>query len=167
MDKIRIGLLGCGSWGPRYASALIGNPIAELTTAVDIDIEKARRITRIVPHAKVLSDPEKLFNSADIDGILIVTPTPTHLELAKAALKAGKHVLVEKPLALNLAEANQIVQISEITGRLLMVGQILRFMPTFIELRSRVMAGDIGTVLHSAASSRNQKILTGILTSVA
>jgi len=148
MDKIRLGLLGCGSWGPRYALALQDNPAAELAVAADLDIEKAQRIAGAAPRARAVADPQELYQAADVDGILIVTPTPTHRMLACAALQAGKHVLVEKPLGLNLAEARAIVAAARQAGRTLMVGQILRFMPTFDELRRRVQTGEIGDVLR-------------------
>ena len=152
MDPVRIGLLGCGSWGPQFVNAVSSVIQAELVAVADLKRERAETVAGANPGIRILNDPDQLFKAPDVDAVLVVTPTPTHREMACMALAAGKHVLVEKPVAPTLEEARLMVDTAEGAQRVLMVGQIMRFMPAVGEVRRRIRSGDIGRPLHVVES---------------
>ncbi len=148
MDTIRLGLLGGGSWGLQFADILPALPSIHLAAVADSDIRRAAVIADRFPGCQAMAEPQALYQNPDIDAVLVVTPTPTHHDLTCMALQAGKHVLVEKPLALTLPEALDMIKIAEDNDRRLMVGQNMRWMPAIQELRRCIQKGDIGKPLH-------------------
>jgi predicted dehydrogenase len=148
MDPIRLGILGCGSWGPQYIRALQGLQSVKLVVVADPIIERARKAATLSEGVLVMSDIEEVCQMPDLDAVILATPTPTHHRLATLALAAGKHILVEKPIGLNLQEAQSMISTAETNDRLMMAGQIMRFMPGVAEVRKRLMAGVIGKPLQ-------------------
>lgn len=140
----RVAAVGCGYWGRnlvRNFAALGG-----LAAVFDADPGLAARFAgeHKVP---VRAWPELLDDPA-IDAVAIATPAATHFELAGAALAAGKHVFVEKPMALTVAEAERLVAAAEAGGRVLMVGHLLQYHPAFLALRELVRRGDLGRLQY-------------------
>ena len=148
MEPVGIGLVGCGSWGKMFAQALAETPQARVLAAADEDLARAEKIAGEFPGAVALQGHQKLLEMPSVEAVLAVIPTPTHAEVVCQALQAGKHVLVEKPIAVTLEEAKRMVAAAGEAGRSLMVGQIMRFMPATQEVRRRVAAGEIGRPLH-------------------
>lgn len=148
MDTIRLGLLGCGSWGLQFADALHALPSIHLVAVADSDLRRASAIANRFPDCQAIADAQTLCQSPGIDAVLVVTPTPTHYDLVCMALQSGRHVLVEKPIALTRSEALEMIKIAEANGRWLMVGQNMRWMPAIQEMKQRIQSGDIGKPLH-------------------
>src|SRR5690606_35995909 len=92
---------------------------------------------------------------SDVDGIVIAAPAAQHYTLAQKALKAGKHVFVEKPLSLNVEEARQLCELSLQTGQVLMVGHLLQYHPAFIELKQLISKGDLGRLQYIYSNRLN------------
>ena len=147
-ETIRLGLIGCGSWGPRYSQTIASLDNLQLIGVTDVRQERAVEISQRIPGCQVFKNTEAMFACDDIDGVIVVTPTPTHHVLVMQALDAKKHVLVEKPIAVNLQEVFAMASKAEMAERNLMVGQILRFIPTMSRARKIVQSGKIGRVLH-------------------
>ena len=148
MEEIQIGLIGCGSWGRQYAQAFCEVSGVRLRAVVDDELNRAQAVAALSPGVQIYTDAAELCQDKALDGVIVVTPTPTHQEIASLALASGKHVLVEKPFSLSLAEALAMVSLAKQADRLIMSGQIVRFFPATREARSLIAAGAIGQPLQ-------------------
>ncbi len=147
MQKLNLALIGCGYWGKNYLNLFdsegrFGN--AKLKYISDIKqpnkgVPKWVEFTNEI--SKVLEDPE-------IDGVIIATPTKSHFEVASQALIAGKHILIEKPLTLNLKESEKLNILAKEKKKVLMVGHIFKYNPALIEIKRRIDAGEIGQIKY-------------------
>lgn len=143
-DPIRIGIIGTGA-----ISQVVHLPIlaerddVDLVAVADSDVHKAEVISRrfSVP---VVMDPKDLIHFDELDALVLCTPNDTHEEMAIEALEAGKHVLVERPLAATSAGAARVVDAAERAGRVLSVGMPHRYRPEVVALRSFVEGGELG-----------------------
>ena len=121
MDKLRIAVIGAGYWGPNLVRNFRNSPDWDLVAVCDLDPQRAARVVGDRSTVAVETDVSRLVHRDDVDAIAIATPARTHADLAIAALEAGKHVLVEKPLATNLEDARRMVQVASDMGRALML----------------------------------------------
>ncbi len=144
----KIGLVGCGMWGRNLARNLAQLDV--LLAVADHNDENAAEC------AAQFNSQKREFNAiladTSIDGVVIATPAPSHEKLAIAALKAGKHVYVEKPLSLSIHGATSIAKAAEKAGRQVMVGHLIRYHAAFCELQEKVSTGAIGTLRHIQAN---------------
>jgi len=129
--KIRIGIAGLGSIGKHHARILAELPECELAAVYDVNADTAREIAGLYGTRAVGSLEE--FAEA-IDAATIATPTPTHFPIAEQLLKAGKHLLVEKPITEATADARKLVELAHAAGRILQVGHVERFNPVMSKL---------------------------------
>jgi len=144
MTELRFGVIGWGYWGPKIARNLDTIPDAMVSMVADRD---AYRLASCTNQSKiqVTTQAEEVFRS-DVEGVVIATPVGTHYRLAKAALLHGKHVLVEKPLTTNVAEAEELVALAQELGRVLMVGHTFEYSPAVNQLRTLIQSGDLGKI---------------------
>lgn len=142
---LRFGIIGWGYWGPKIARNLDGLPQAKVTMVADTDNRRLSSIPVNQPWIQIASNVEELLRSA-IDGVVIATPVRTHYQLAKECLLHGKHVLVEKPLTVNVAEAEELVALAKKQQCILMVGHTFEYNPAVNELRKLVQSGDLGKI---------------------
>ena len=146
IKELRFAVIGWGYWGPKIARNLDALPHASVAMVADLD---ARRLSGISlqqhPALQTTTQLEDVFR-ADIDAVVIATPVRTHYQLAKEALLRGKHVLVEKPLTANVAEAEELVALSQKLNRILMVGHTFEYSPAVNELRKLVQSGELGKI---------------------
>jgi predicted dehydrogenase len=152
---LRLGVLGLGSvfWGP-YRSLierLAHEGRVELVAAFDPDASKRDAIAQLMPVDTSAPDPASLIARDDLDVVLVLTSMNPHGALALAALEAGKHVLVEKPMATSLDEARALVEASRRSDRLLVCAPHIVLSPTYRELHARIQAGAIGTLVLARA----------------
>ena len=110
MDKVRYGIIGCGVIGPTHASALNNIESAELVAVADIDEEKGKQFAEKYGAESYYTDYHELLGRDDIDAVSICTPHYLHGPMAIDAARAGKHALVEKPMAITMAQADQMIQ---------------------------------------------------------
>jgi predicted dehydrogenase len=148
-----VGLAGLGYWGPNLARNF--DELAELRWLCDLDPELQATFAPRYPRAQVTTDFDDLVNDDGLDAVVIATPAVTHYELAKQALEAGKHVLVEKPPALNGSEAEELVAIAESQGRVLMPGHLLLYHPAVQTMKALVDSGELGEVLCVYSNRQN------------
>jgi predicted dehydrogenase len=151
--SITVGLAGLGYWGPNLARNF--DELAELRWLCDLDPELQATFAPRYPRAQVTADFDDLVNDDRLDAVVIATPAVTHYELAKQALEAGKHVLVEKPPALNGSEAEELVAIAESQGRVLMPGHLLLYHPAVRTMKALVDSGELGEVLCVYSNRQN------------
>ena len=140
---LRVGLVGCGNIGRRRAACVAGDAEAQLVAVSDAD--PARAAALAAAHgAEVVADWPALVERDDIDAVVVAAPNDVHAPLGLAALAAGKHVLIEKPLARTPAEAEELVQAAERAGRTLQTGFNHRWYPTIQRARQLVDQDAIG-----------------------
>lgn len=141
---VRFGLAGYGAWGQLHAQSIAMNPEARLA-AITAPSEASRDAARKAhPQAMVFADHREMLAQAQLDIVDIVTPSSTHLDIATAAMQAGKDVLLEKPMAITLADCKAIVATAEKTGRRLAVGHELRLSSQWGEIKRIIDRGTIG-----------------------
>ena len=154
MTDLRFGVIGWGYWGPKIARNLDSLPHAMVTMVADADFYRLASLRVNQSGAKTTTLPEDVFRS-DVDGVVIATPVRTHYQLAKEALLHGKHVLVEKPLTADVAEAEELVALAEKQRRVLMVGHTFEYNPAVNELRKLIQSGALGKIFCIEAERVN------------
>ncbi|MBW2086460.1 MAG: Gfo/Idh/MocA family oxidoreductase, partial [Deltaproteobacteria bacterium] len=147
MKKLRVAFIGAGRIADLHVLGYRNNPDAELTAVCDLNPERAQQRAEEWGLEQWTTDPETIFTSPDIDIIEILTPHDSHASLTTAALEAGKHVSVQKPMALNMAEAKAMIEAAERTGRFLRVYENFRFYPPYRKARELLEAKEIGDPL--------------------
>lgn len=142
----RAGIIGTGFIGPVHVEALrrLGLPVTALCDVADRAPAAAERLG--IPRA--FTDYRELVMAPEVDVVHITAPNRFHCAMALAALQAGRHVVCEKPLALNTRETAQIVRVARQTGAVFAVNYNVRFYPAVLELRRRVARGELGRLLH-------------------
>ena len=145
--KPRIAVLGCGYWGSNHIRTL--KALGALHAVSDVNFARAQGFASEQECLAIA--PDELFAHDDIDGIVLALPPQFHADLAVRAVEAGKDVLVEKPIALTVADAERAVQAAQANGRIFMVGHVLRFHPAFEALKGLIDAGELGEIkyIHS------------------
>jgi predicted dehydrogenase len=152
---LRIAVLGAGHWGPNLIRNFHNHPTSEVAWVVDRD-EARRELTRSrYPEIRVASDPAAAIADPAVDAVIVATPTVTHYELAAAALRAGKHVLVEKPIATRVAEAEELCALAEREHRVLMVGHVFLFNTGIRRVRAYLDEDRLGRVFYVAMVRTN------------
>ncbi|GAC1342351.1 MAG: Gfo/Idh/MocA family oxidoreductase [Ktedonobacteraceae bacterium] len=154
MTDLRFGVIGWGYWGPKIARNLDSLPHASVTIVADLDARRLASSTLAYSSMQTTTQVEEIFHS-DVDGVVIATPVRTHYQLAKAALLHGKHVLVEKPLTANVAEAEELVALAKKQRRTLMAGHTFEYSPAVNELRKLIQSGELGKIYSIEAERVN------------
>jgi len=143
MAELGVGLIGCGAMGRDLGRALLEVPAASLRAVTDPDPDAATAAGEALG-AGVAADLAGLLLAPGVDAVIVASPGCFHREQVEAALAAGKHVFVEKPMALTAADCDAMDAAAARAGRLLMVGQVLRFYPCWREVLAIVRSGEIG-----------------------
>ena len=143
-SPVRFGLVGFGAWGQFHAQSIAGNPEAELAAIVAPSAASREAAAKLYPRAKIFSDHRQMCAEVKLDIVDIVTPSHTHLEIAAAALNAGCHLLLEKPMALSVADCRAIIALARKNKRQLAVGHEMRLSPQWGEMKRIIERGTIG-----------------------
>lgn len=151
---IRVAVVGCGYWGPNLVRNFFEIPQCELIWCCDKNAEMLDGISRRYPTLKCTTDFEEVLDS-DVDAVSIATPIRTHYGLARQALEAGKHTLVEKPLAYSYEECLELVELSERARKVLMVGHTFEYNPAVHKLKEIVDSGELGDIRYIYSSRVN------------
>ena len=144
----RIAVIGLGYWGPNLVRNFHGVIGDDLRICCDQDAGRAEAIAQRFPSVQTVTNPAAVLADPDIDAVAIATPVDTHYPLAKAALEAGKSVLVEKPLTSNVAQAEELVDLARRKGLVLMVDHVFVFSPPVQKMKELVAAGELGDLLY-------------------
>jgi predicted dehydrogenase len=153
----RLGLVGLGYWGPNLARNF--DHLAELKWLCDLDEEHLSAFGPRYPRARVTADYAEVLADPELDAVVIATPVPTHFALAKQALEAGKHVLVEKPPAMKGVEMDELVALAAERDLVLMPGHLLLYHPGVRKLKEIVDSGDLGDMLCVYTNRQNLGIV--------
>lgn len=142
--KLRLGVIGAGAFSTVHLAGIQLLDNAECVAICDVDPEKAKKRAAEYGIESWYSDYNELLAREDIDAVTLPLPDQVHKEITVAALRAGKHVLCEKPMALDLEECREMVAVARQTGKQLMVGQIGRYTPAFMTAKRLLEEGAIG-----------------------
>lgn len=146
---VGVALVGLGYWGPALARNLAAASRSRLLHLVDLDVERAARArAQLGSDAAAHADLAAALADSEVDAVAIATPAATHHELAAAALRAGKHVLVEKPLAMTVPQCRELEALAAERDRVLMVGHVFRFNPAVERIKQAIDAGELGELLY-------------------
>ena len=144
-SNTKIAVIGCGYWGKNLVRNF--RQLGVLASVCDVTEGGRSLATQLAPEVKVSASIESVLVS-DVQGVVIATPATTHYDIAKQALSAGKDVFVEKPLALTLEQASELVELASVQKKILMVGHVLEYHPAIHRLRSLVRSGELGQLRY-------------------
>ncbi|MGD0466586.1 MAG: Gfo/Idh/MocA family oxidoreductase [Gammaproteobacteria bacterium] len=150
MHNIKISVIGCGYWGKNLVRNFSELGVLAAVCDVNAELVGSTATTYKVPGLML----DQVLKS-DVDGVVIAAPAAQHYELTKQALKAGKHVFVEKPLSLKVEEAKQLCELAAQVDRYLMVGHLLQYHPAFLELKRIVSNGNLGRLQYIYSNRLN------------
>ena len=153
--QINIGVVGCGYWGPNLIRNFRSLHGCCVTLVCDKDPKRLAHIKQLYPGIKATSDFEKLVKDPEIHAISIATPVFTHFELAKKSLESGKHTFVEKPMASNVSQCLELVELADCRGLVLMTGHTFVYSAPVRKIKEIITAGDIGKVLYISSQRMN------------
>lgn len=145
-SAVRIAVVGCGYWGKNLVRTF--DRISDLRVCCDSSDEVRTLTAAAYPSTRVTADYQAVLRDEQIDAVVLATPSATHADMASAALKAGKHVFVEKPLALHVEDAEGLVELAERANRILMVGHLLEYHPAVDHIKGMVDRGELGEVYY-------------------
>jgi predicted dehydrogenase len=149
----RIAQVGLGPWGRNLARNF--DQLAELAWLCDVDDDRRAEVAAAFPSARLTATFDDLLEDGSVEAVVVATPVPTHYELARRALDAGKHVFVEKPPAMRGAELEELCELAEDRGRVLMPGHLLLYHPGVQKLKEIVDSGELGDVLYVYGNRQN------------
>jgi UDP-N-acetylglucosamine 3-dehydrogenase len=143
----RVAVIGVGSMGRNHARVYKEMPDVELVGVADFDLKAAQAVAQL-NNTVAYPDMDSLLAETHPDAVTVAVPTQGHYETVRQALNAGCHVLVEKPIAATVDQANALIQMARQLDKVLMVGHIERFNPAIIELKRRLDAGQLGSIFQ-------------------
>jgi predicted dehydrogenase len=149
----KIAQVGLGQWGKNLARNFAD--LADLAWLCDLDESQHEGLAQRYPHARLAANLDDVLEDDSVEAVVIATPVPTHHELARRALEAGKHVFVEKPPAMRGAELEELCELSEERGLVLMPGHLLLYHPGVRKLKEIVDSGELGDVLYVYGNRQN------------
>jgi predicted dehydrogenase len=145
---VRVAVVGAGAWGINHVRAMSRARDAELVLVCDSSEAARTRAAGIAPEARLGQDLGDALSAPDVEAVVLATPAKDHAEQARMVLNANKHVLVEKPLALDAADAHAVVSAAETHKRILMVGHLMLFHPAVEKLKAIIDAGELGRIYY-------------------
>jgi predicted dehydrogenase len=145
---LRIGVIGYGYWGPNLVRNFAAGPRTRVVAIAEASAARRQAAAITVPHIRCVADAAAVIADPEVDAVVIATPIFSHYPLARAALDAGKHVLVEKPLTPSVAEAEELAALATRAGRVLMVDHTFVYTPAVRKIAALIAGGELGRVLY-------------------
>jgi UDP-2-acetamido-3-amino-2,3-dideoxy-glucuronate N-acetyltransferase len=149
----QIALVGCGYWGKNLCRNF--NTLSALSAVVDATENGHETARSIAPNVCVTKSFDNILADDQIHGVALATPAETHADFAIQAMKAGKDVFVEKPMALILDDANEMKKVAHETNSILMVGHLLEYHPAVLKLREMITSGELGKINYIYSNRLN------------
>jgi predicted dehydrogenase len=145
---VGVAVVGCGYWGPNLIRNFSACPTSEVAVVCDRDPARLERCAALAPRAEATPDFRRVLDHPAVEAVAVATPAATHGPLAAAALRAGKHVLVEKPLAASQKEAEELVRLADARGLTLMVDHTFVYSPAVRRIKALIDAGELGELYY-------------------
>lgn len=156
---VRVGIIGLGYWGPKLARNFQNLDGACMVMASDLRQERLDDLKKLYSDITVTRDYQDLLNGQHLDAVVIATPVNTHYKLAKDALLAGKHVMVEKPLTSNSVQGAELLSLAKKNNCRLMVGHTFVYNPAVEKVREVIQSGELGNIYYMNATRVNLGLL--------
>ncbi|HKB90662.1 MAG TPA: Gfo/Idh/MocA family oxidoreductase [Opitutaceae bacterium] len=153
--RFNVGVVGCGYWGPNLVRNFRSISDCRLKVICDLNEDRLRHIRSLYPEVEAEMDMSRLLNNPDIDAIVVATSVRMHFPMAKACLLAGKHVLIEKPMAASAAECEELIAIAQRQGLVLMVGHTFLYSAEVRKIKEIVDNHDIGELRYISCRRLN------------
>jgi len=152
---INVGVVGCGYWGPNLVRNFRSLPGCNLKMMCDVSAARLESLKALYPEVAVERGFEHMLNGAGLDAVAVATSVRLHFPMAKAALLAGKHVLIEKPMAASAAQCEELIEIARQMGLVLMVGHTFPYSPAVRKMKEIIDRGDLGQIRYICARRLN------------
>ena len=153
--RIVTGVVGCGYWGPNLIRNFHGLADCDLRAMCDLSEGRLKHMRGLFPEVEGVTDFSHLLNGVGLDAVVVAAPVKHHFPLAKEALLAGKHTLIEKPMAASVAECEELIALAEARGLVLMVGHTFLYSAPVRKIVEIIEAGDIGEIRYINARRLN------------
>lgn len=145
---VGVAVVGAGAWGANHVRTMNRLPSARLVAVCDRSREVLDSVTSTYPGVRATDSVEALLAMDDVEALVVATSAPAHFEVARAAIRAGRDVLVEKPLTLSTADSETLVRLANERKRILMVGHLLLFHPAVTALKDMIGSGELGEIRY-------------------
>jgi predicted dehydrogenase len=152
---IKVGVVGCGYWGPNLIRNFRSMAGCHLKMMCDLSEQRLAHLRSLYPEVEGATDFNYMLNGVGLDAVIIATAVKNHFPLAKASLSAGKHTFIEKPMAASTAECEELIDIAQKNGLVLMTGHTFLYSPAVRKIKEIVDAGDIGDLRYIGARRLN------------
>jgi predicted dehydrogenase len=146
MPPIGLAVIGAGYWGPNLVRSALATSELSLEWLCDLNLARARKVIGPRSTVQVTSSYEQVLEDPAVTAVAIATPAATHFDLVRAALEAGKHVLVEKPLTASAAEGEKLAEITQKSGLVVMCDHTYCYTPAVQRIRQLIRSGEIGDI---------------------
>ncbi len=147
MDRIKVGVIGIGYWGPNLLRNFVDLPVSDVVAVADVRGERLEHVTNTYSQIHCTTDYREFF-AMKLDAVVVATPPATHFPIAQDCLTHDLHVLVEKPLTVNSGDAEKLNQIAENRGLKLMVGHTFEYNPAVRALKATIECGELGRIYY-------------------
>jgi len=147
-NAISLGVIGCGYWGPNLVRNFKSLPNCHVRAMCDLNEARLKHMRSVYPDIECMTEYQHFLNGVDLDAVVIATPVKHHFSLAKASLLAGKHTLIEKPMASSSAECEELIDLAASKGLVLMIGHTFLYSSPVRKICEIVGAGDIGDIRY-------------------
>ncbi len=155
-DKLRgVGVVGLGYWGPNHIRNLYNLQCAEQVYACDLDDKRREHIKKLYPGVEALGRYNELLANPEVDAVIVATPVSSHFPMAEAALRAGKSVLVEKPLAMSRHDSLELIRLARDNRCVLMVGHTFEYSAPVRKIKQLLEGGALGDVFYISSTRAN------------
>ncbi len=152
---IKVGIIGCGYWGPNHIRIFSQLANSQAVMCADLDENRLANVKDLYPNLQTTTNYKDILTNDEIRAVCIASPTNTHFNLTKEALEHGKHVLVEKPLALHTKECQELKELAEKKKLVLMVGHVFLFNSSIQWLKDYIKAGEMGQIYYAYCTRTN------------
>lgn len=152
---IRIGVIGCGYWGPNLIRNFSHLKASDVLICSDLHEERLAHMRNIYPKIETTTDYHRVLGRSDVDAVVVATPPETHFKITTEALRAGKHVFVEKPLSLSASEGHAMVEEAARAGRVLLVGHTFVYTAAVNKIKEVANSGELGEILYVSTTRVN------------
>jgi predicted dehydrogenase len=148
LNSVGIAVIGAGNWGQNLVRNYASLPGSKLLHVADVSEKIRCKMANLYPKAQITDKPELIFTDPAVDAVVIAVESPLHYELVKSALEHGKNVYVEKPLALSVSHAEEVVSLAQRKNLKLMIGHLLEYHPAVNYIKDLMKIGKVGTSLY-------------------
>jgi predicted dehydrogenase len=146
--QIAVGVIGCGYWGPLLVRNFKGLSDCRLKAVCDTSEARLKHLVTLYPDVEGMTNLEEFLGAAELDAVVIATPVKGHYKLAKASLLAGKHTFIEKPMAASSEECEELIEIADRNGLVLMIDHTFLYSAPVRKIVEIVQAGDLGDIRY-------------------